>query len=57
MTDFESDLPPDKKGGGRSNAKMLASVSFRTVVTPGLPFRQPGLRVTPESVFASLLAG
>ena len=39
MTDFESDLPPDKKGGGRSNAKMLASVSFRTVVTPGLPFR------------------
>ena len=32
------------------------TVTFRKVVTPGLPFRRPELRVAPGSVLAPLLA-
>jgi REP element-mobilizing transposase RayT len=35
---------------------LLKPVTFRKDVTPGLPFRRPGLRVAPEAERALLLA-
>ena len=50
------DPDPLELMGSVARAHADVAVTFRKVVTPGLPFRRPELRVAPGSVLAPLLA-